>query len=121
MAHLRASGYPDAHNYDPTDTSVGGIHAFFLLLGEPEQLLDPGAQARIRRPFLLLKLPVSLSQVLMQTLDLILLLAQIPFKLGEMLVDLLRIVATHHFGELARLLVIKEVGELCVNIGLHVA
>jgi hypothetical protein len=56
-----------------------------------------------------------------QTLDLILLLAQIPLNLGEMLVDLLRIVAAHNFRELARLLVFKEVGELCVNIGLHVA
>lgn len=36
VAHLRATGYPDAQNYDPRDTSVGGIHAFFLLLGEPE-------------------------------------------------------------------------------------
>ena len=36
VAHLRATGYPDAQNYDPQDTSVGGIHAFFMLLGEPE-------------------------------------------------------------------------------------
>ncbi len=36
VAHLRANGYPDAQNYDPQDTSVGGIHAFFMLLGEPE-------------------------------------------------------------------------------------
>jgi formate dehydrogenase iron-sulfur subunit len=33
---LHAQGYPDARNYDPVDTSVGGIHASFLLLGEPE-------------------------------------------------------------------------------------
>ncbi|HEY4703898.1 MAG TPA: hypothetical protein VIH64_18520, partial [Streptosporangiaceae bacterium] len=61
------------------------------------------------------------SQVPVQSLNLILLLAQISLNLGEMLVDLLRIVAAHNFRELARLLVIKEVGELCVNIGLHVA
>jgi formate dehydrogenase iron-sulfur subunit len=36
VAHLHASGFPDARNYDPTETSVRGIHAFFLLLGEPE-------------------------------------------------------------------------------------
>jgi formate dehydrogenase iron-sulfur subunit len=30
------SGYDDAQIYDPTETSVAGIHAFFLLLGEPE-------------------------------------------------------------------------------------
>src|SRR6476646_3294233 len=34
--HLRQGGYDDARLYDPTDTSVRGIHAFFLLLGEPE-------------------------------------------------------------------------------------
>jgi formate dehydrogenase iron-sulfur subunit len=33
---LRGQGYDDAQLYDPRETSVGGIHAFFLLLGEPE-------------------------------------------------------------------------------------
>lgn len=33
---LRAEGYKDAQLYDPQETSVRGIHAFFLLLGEPE-------------------------------------------------------------------------------------
>jgi formate dehydrogenase iron-sulfur subunit len=33
---LQESGYSDARLYDPNETSVGGIHAFFLLLGEPE-------------------------------------------------------------------------------------
>ncbi|HEU0275240.1 MAG TPA: hypothetical protein VFQ83_11995, partial [Candidatus Udaeobacter sp.] len=32
----RQHGYDDARLYDPTDTSVCGIHAFFLILGEPE-------------------------------------------------------------------------------------
>jgi formate dehydrogenase iron-sulfur subunit len=36
VRQLRESGYADARLYDPQDTSVGGIHAFFLLLGEPE-------------------------------------------------------------------------------------
>jgi formate dehydrogenase iron-sulfur subunit len=36
LQHLRASGYTDAQLYDPQQTSVRGIHAFFLLLGEPE-------------------------------------------------------------------------------------
>ncbi len=36
VEHLKATGYPDAQNYDPVDTSVRGIHAFFLILGEPE-------------------------------------------------------------------------------------
>lgn len=33
---LRTEGYSDAQIYDPTETSVRGIHAFFLLLGEAE-------------------------------------------------------------------------------------
>ena len=36
VEHLRAIGYPDAQNYDPQETSVKGIHAFFMILGEPE-------------------------------------------------------------------------------------
>jgi formate dehydrogenase iron-sulfur subunit len=34
---LKSRGFADAQLYDPVDTSVGGIHAFFLLLGNPEQ------------------------------------------------------------------------------------
>jgi formate dehydrogenase iron-sulfur subunit len=33
---LQDNGYSDAQLYDPTETSVRGIHAFFLILGEPE-------------------------------------------------------------------------------------
>ena len=36
VKHLREGGYDDARLYDPVETSVGGLHAFFLLLGEPE-------------------------------------------------------------------------------------
>jgi formate dehydrogenase iron-sulfur subunit len=36
VQHLREAGYDDAQIYDPVETSVKGIHAFFLLLGEPE-------------------------------------------------------------------------------------
>ncbi len=92
-----------------------------LFLGQPEQLLDPRAQAGVGGAFLLLELPVSLSQLPVHRLDLILVLAHLPLKLGEMLVDLLGVVAAHHLGELARLAVFKEIGELSVNVGLHVA
>jgi len=34
---LQARGFADAQIYDPVDTSVDGLHAFFLLLGSPEQ------------------------------------------------------------------------------------
>ena len=36
VQNLRESGYSDAQLYDPQETSVGGLHAFFLILGEPE-------------------------------------------------------------------------------------
>jgi formate dehydrogenase iron-sulfur subunit len=36
VQQLREHGYIDAQLYDPTETSVGGTHAFFLLLGPPE-------------------------------------------------------------------------------------
>lgn len=38
---LHAQGYDDAELYDPTQTSVQGIHALFLLLGEPEDYKLP--------------------------------------------------------------------------------
>ncbi len=33
---LHARGLVDAKVYDPTETSVGGTHAFFLIVGDPE-------------------------------------------------------------------------------------
>lgn len=36
VEQLQQAGYGDARLYDPTETSVRGLHAFFLLLGEPE-------------------------------------------------------------------------------------
>jgi formate dehydrogenase iron-sulfur subunit len=38
---LKDAGYDDARLYDPTETSVQGIHAFFLLLGRPEDYRLP--------------------------------------------------------------------------------
>src|SRR6266436_9366799 len=35
LEQLDAAGMTDANVYDPTDTSVGGIHAFFLVRGDP--------------------------------------------------------------------------------------
>ena len=52
VAHLRETGYPDAQNYDPQETSVGGLHAFFLLLGEPEAY---GLPAKPQVPTIYLK------------------------------------------------------------------
>jgi formate dehydrogenase iron-sulfur subunit len=36
LEYLKHDGYDDAQIYDPTETSVRGLHAFFLILGEPE-------------------------------------------------------------------------------------
>jgi formate dehydrogenase iron-sulfur subunit len=36
VQQLQEAGYTDAQLYDPRETSVRGIHAFFLILGEPE-------------------------------------------------------------------------------------
>ncbi len=40
---LRERGYEDARLYDPMETSVGGLHAFFIILGEPENYNLPPA------------------------------------------------------------------------------
>lgn len=37
LTELHSRGVAAARIYDPVDTSVGGIHAFFLLIGEPEE------------------------------------------------------------------------------------
>jgi formate dehydrogenase iron-sulfur subunit len=36
VRQLQQNGYNDVQLYDPTETSVRGIHAFFLILGEPD-------------------------------------------------------------------------------------
>jgi len=36
VRQLKQNGYSDAQLYDPQETSVRGLHAFFLILGEPE-------------------------------------------------------------------------------------
>jgi formate dehydrogenase iron-sulfur subunit len=40
---LQERGYSDARIYDPEETSVGGIHAFSIILGEPEAYNLPPA------------------------------------------------------------------------------
>jgi formate dehydrogenase iron-sulfur subunit len=40
---LQERGYSDARIYDPQETSVAGIHAFFVILGEPEAYNLPPA------------------------------------------------------------------------------
>jgi formate dehydrogenase iron-sulfur subunit len=35
MTELKDQGFEDVHLYDPQDSSVGGIHAFFIVRGDP--------------------------------------------------------------------------------------
>jgi formate dehydrogenase iron-sulfur subunit len=43
VEELQRRGYSDARIYDPKDTSVGGTHAMFVILGEPEAYNFPPA------------------------------------------------------------------------------
>jgi formate dehydrogenase iron-sulfur subunit len=43
VEELKGRGYSDARLYDPTETSVGGIHAISVILGEPEAYNLPPA------------------------------------------------------------------------------
>jgi formate dehydrogenase iron-sulfur subunit len=52
VADLHARGATDAAIYNPVDSSVGGIHAFFLLLGPPEEF---GLPARPEVPTVYLR------------------------------------------------------------------
>jgi len=40
---LQERGYSDAQIYDPQETSVGGTHAMFVILGQPETYNFPPA------------------------------------------------------------------------------
>jgi hypothetical protein len=72
-----------------------------LLLGEPEQLLNPGAQPGIRRALLFLELPVCVSELLLQRLGLVPVLPEVAVNLLQVLIDLMRVVTTHDPGEVA--------------------
>ena len=52
VRQLQDNGYSDAQLYDPMETSVRGIHAFFLLLGEPN---DYGLPSKPQVPTIYLK------------------------------------------------------------------
>jgi formate dehydrogenase iron-sulfur subunit len=43
VKELHDRGYSDAQIYDPTGSSVGGTHAIFVILGEPETYNFPPA------------------------------------------------------------------------------
>ena len=66
VADLQARGVTDARIYNPVDTSVGGIHAFFLLVGPPEEF---GLPPRPEVPTIYLK-PAWLSAAMTSVLAL---------------------------------------------------
>jgi len=43
VEELQGRGYNDAQIYDPTGSSVGGTHAIFVILGQPEAYNFPPA------------------------------------------------------------------------------
>jgi formate dehydrogenase iron-sulfur subunit len=43
VAELQRQGYADAQVYDPLETSVGGTHAMFVILGQPDAYNLPPA------------------------------------------------------------------------------
>jgi formate dehydrogenase iron-sulfur subunit len=43
IKELQDRGYNDAQTYDPTSSSVGGTHAIFVILGQPEAYNFPPA------------------------------------------------------------------------------
>ena len=92
-----------------------------LLLGEAEQLLDPGTQAGVRRPLLLSELTVRLGQLLLQRADLLAVLPYVAVYLPEVLVDLGLVVPAHHLREVAGWSVFEKIAELGVNFRLHMA
>ncbi len=92
-----------------------------LLLGEAEQLLDAGTEARVRGPLLLAELAVRLGQLLLQCPDLLAVLADLQIGLLEVLVDLVLVISAHDLGEVAGRDVFEEIAELSVDFRLHVA
>ena len=64
---------------------------------------------------------MGVGQLLLQCLNLLAVLADLTVKLLEVFVNLMRVVAPHHPGELAGRGFLEEVAELSVNFRLHVA
>ena len=86
-----------------------------------QQLLDTGTEAGVGGALLLLDLAMRVRQLLLQGLGLLAVLAHFGFDLPDVLVDLMAVVAPHHRRELARRGLFEEVGQLGVNVRLHMA
>jgi hypothetical protein len=97
-----------------------GLHQLGrLLLGEPKQLLNARTKSGIGRAFLLLDLPLCVLEIAPRAGRVLLVPAHLAGELTDVLVDLVRIVAAHHLGEVARWSLFEEAGQLSVDIRLH--
>jgi formate dehydrogenase iron-sulfur subunit len=77
VEELRRAGYQDAQLYDPQSTSVAGIHAFFLILGECEAY---GLPPRPEAPIIYLKRAWTAAIVTALLVPIIVFLAFLLFK-----------------------------------------
>jgi hypothetical protein len=92
-----------------------------LLFGEPQQLLNPGAEARVGGALLLLHLAMRVGKLLLERLLVLAERAKLAVLLLEVRLDLFLVVSAHFLGKPRRLVVVEERTELGIDIGLHVA
>ena len=92
-----------------------------LLFREPQQLLDPGAEAGIGGALLLPDLAAGFGQLPRQGRGLLAVLAGFGLDLPDVLIDRVAVVAPHHRRELTQRGLFGEAGQLGVNVRLHVA
>ena len=105
---------------DTTEDNPGRLDELGgLLFREPQQLLDPGAEAGIGGALLLLDLAAGFGQLPLQGRGLLAVLADFGFDLPDVLINLVAVVAAHHRRELTRRGLPGEAGQLGVNVRLH--
>jgi hypothetical protein len=92
-----------------------------LLFREPQQLLDPGAEAGIGGALLLPDLAAGFGQLPLQGRGLLAVQADFGLNLPDVLIDLVAVVAPHHRRELTQRSLFGEAGQLGVNVRLHAA
>ena len=92
-----------------------------MLLGEPQQLLNPCAEAGVGWAFLLLDLTVRLRELALHCLHLLAVLAKLSLELLDVRIDLAPVIAPEHRVELTWGCFLEEIAQLGVDVGLHVA
>src|SRR5690606_2094353 len=84
-----------------------------------QELLDTGAQPRVSRTLLLLKLTLGVGQITLQRLDLLASLAQFGVERLQVFMDLVPVESPEHHVEFPYRGVFEEVVELGIDVGLH--